>query len=57
MTIETKYNIGDEVWINGSGVAKKVRVCRITAFLFIDGTIIIEYALENALKYALENLV
>lgn len=46
MTIETKYNIGDEVWFRTLKFNKKAKVIGVTINLREDG-VIIEYGLER----------
>lgn len=48
MIIETKYNIGDEVWFGSLGFDKHATVCAIKITVLIDGYIIIEYDLHHA---------
>lgn len=45
MTIETKYNIGDEVLINTFGRHKKAKVLTIDCYVCIDGSVLINYQL------------
>ena len=47
MTIETKYNIGDEVWFDSLDFDKSAKICHIIINVFIDGYTSIEYGLEN----------
>ena len=46
MTIETRYNIGDEVWFRTLGFKVKAKVIGVTINLREDG-IIMEYGLER----------
>jgi hypothetical protein len=46
MTIETKYNIGDEVWFRTLKFNVKARVIGVTINLREDG-VIMEYGLER----------
>lgn len=60
MTIETKHNIGDEVWIEMWVIAdgkkyKKVRVFGVTVNVRTNGDIIIEYALTRSGYYYARN--
>lgn len=45
MKIETKYNIGDEVWFDSLGRITKATICTVRIFLFKDGCIIVRYTL------------
>ena len=45
MTIETKYNIGDEVWIHTLGCNKKAKVVTIDCYVCIDGSVLVNYQL------------
>lgn len=45
MKIETKYNIGDEVWINILGCNEKAKVVTIVCYVCIDGSVLINYQL------------
>lgn len=47
MTIETKYNIGDEVWLNSSGYHIKGSVDEINISVLIDGSVHIIYNIEK----------
>lgn len=59
MTIETKYNIGDEVWVRGNygkGIIQcEVQDLRATA-VFLDTTPTIEYTLRYCNKGKLKLL-
>lgn len=48
MTIETKYNIGDEVWFMGLGNPKKGVIKTITIGVLGDGDVQLKYALEKS---------
>lgn len=48
MTIETKYNIGDEVWINSLGHHIKGKVGEINMSVLIDGSVHINYDIEKS---------
>lgn len=48
MTIETKYNIGDEVWINSLGHLIKGKVGEINISVLIDGSVPIIYSIEHS---------
>jgi hypothetical protein len=50
MTIETKYNVGDEVWIRTLKFNVKARVIGVTINLREDG-VIMEYGLERKGHY------
>ena len=52
MTIETKYNIGDEVWCNiYNGI--KVKINSIKAIVFVSGSSMIEYGVHmNGLAWS-----
>ena len=47
MTIETRYNVGDEVWIRTLTKNYRARIIGITANIRTDGDIILEYGLER----------
>lgn len=47
MTIETKYNVGDEVWFRTLKFNVKARVIGVTINLREDGDVIMEYGLER----------
>lgn len=47
MTIETKYNIGDEVWFGSLGFSKRATISEIKICVMIDGDIRIEYYIEK----------
>ena len=51
MTIETKYNIGDEVWFQTLGINYKAKVMEIRMRIFSDNDIIINYSLERSGYY------
>lgn len=55
MKIETKYNIGDEVWVNW-GYAKfgAITMIDITA---CDGAVIIQYSIDDCDSLDSENMV
>ncbi len=48
MTIETKYNIGQEVWFQTLGINYKANVVEISIHALIDGDVIINYNLEKS---------
>ena len=48
MTIDTKYNIGDEVWFQTLGINYNATVRKIVIHIFIDGDVIINYKLDRA---------
>lgn len=48
MTIETKYNIGDEVWFNSLGHHIKGKVDEINISVLIDGSVHILYSIEKS---------
>lgn len=48
MTIETKYNIGDEVWLNSLGHHIKGKVDEINISVLIDGSVHIIYSIEKS---------
>lgn len=48
MTIETKYNIGDEVWINSLGHHIKGNVDEINISVLIDGSVHIIYSIDKS---------
>jgi hypothetical protein len=45
MTIETKYNIGDEVWFQTLGINYKALITHVHIDVFTDGDHIIHYDL------------
>lgn len=47
MTIETKYNVGDEVWFKTLGITYKAKVMEVRMRVFNDNDIIINYSLER----------
>jgi hypothetical protein len=47
VTIETKYNVGDEVWIRTLKFNKKVNVIGITINIRTNGEVLMEYGLES----------
>ena len=47
MTIETKYNIGDDAWFQTLGINYKASVTRIAVHILIDGDVIVNYSLER----------
>lgn len=53
MTIETKYNIGDEVWIKGNygkGIVKgEIQDLRATS-VFLDPSATIEYTIRSVMQ-------
>ena len=49
MTIETKYNIGDEVWFNFKGKAKKMKVTDV--FINLSSNIEIELTAKGIIIY------
>ena len=51
MTIETKYNIGQEVWFQTLGINYKAKVMEIRMRIFSDNDIIINYSLERSGYY------
>ena len=48
MTIETKSNIGDEVWFQTLGINYKATVTKIVIHVFIDGKVIVNYSLARS---------
>lgn len=48
MTIKTKFNIGDEVWLNSLGHHIKGKVDEINISLLIDGSVHIIYSIEKS---------
>ena len=48
MTIETKYNIGQEVWFQTLGINYKANVTKIVIHAFIDGDVIVNYSLARS---------
>ena len=46
MTIETKYNIGDEVWFQTLGMNYKAKIIHVIIDAFPDGNNIIHYNLH-----------
>jgi hypothetical protein len=48
MTIETKYNIGDEVWFMALCKRKKGVIKTMTIWVFDDGDIEIKYSVEKS---------
>lgn len=48
MTIETKYNIGDEVWLMVLGTPEKVVIKTMTIWVFGDGDVELKYAVEKS---------
>ena len=48
MTIETKYNIGQEVWFQTLGINYKATVIKIVVHAFIDGNVIINYDIARS---------
>ena len=48
MTIETKYNIGDEVWFNSLGHHIKGKVDEINISVLIDGSVQIIYSIDKS---------
>lgn len=48
MTIETKFNIGDEVWFNALSTCKKGKVSAFEIFVFSDGSVQITYSVEKS---------
>ena len=51
MTIETKYNIGQEVWFQTLGINYIAKVMEIRMRIFSDNDIIINYSLERSGYY------
>ena len=49
MTIETKYNIGDEVWFNFKGKSKKMKVSDI--FINLSGVQELELKAKGIIVY------
>lgn len=47
MKIETKFDIGQEVWFGSLGFDKSAKICEININVFIDGDVRIEYGLEK----------
>ena len=54
MIIETKYNIGDEVWIIFQGEIRNLTIRKIVVDAFIDNEITIDYKLSNG-RYCYEH--
>ena len=48
MTIETKHNIGDKVWLNSLGHHIKGQVDEINISVLIDGSVHIIYSIEKS---------
>lgn len=48
MKIDTKYNIGDEVWFKTLGINYKANVTKIVIHVFIDGNVIINYDIARS---------
>lgn len=48
MIIETKYNIGDKVWLNTLGHHIKGKVDEINISVLIDGSVHIIYSIEKS---------
>ena len=48
MTIETKYNIGDEVWFTTLGRCKNAKIVAFTVIGFADGSVQIEYSISKS---------
>ena len=48
MTIETKYNIGDNAWLNSLGHHIKGKVDEINISVLIDGSVQIIYSIEKS---------
>ena len=48
MTIETKYNIGDEVWFTALGRCKKAKIAAFKVIGFADGSVQIEYIISKS---------
>ena len=48
MTIETKYNIGNEVWVNSLGNHIKGKVGEINISVLIDGSVQTIYSIEKS---------
>ena len=47
MTIETKYNIGDEVWLRTLGIKYKAKITHIHIDIFPDRKHIVHYNLHR----------
>lgn len=47
MTIETKYNIGDEVWLMALGKPKKGKIGTISIGVLGDGDVKLKYSVEK----------
>lgn len=47
MKIETKYNVGDEVWFDSLCSSKSATISEIKIYVMIDGDIRFEYYLEK----------
>ena len=45
MVVETKYNIGDEVWFQTLGIIYKANVIEIVINILIDGNVVVNYKL------------
>lgn len=48
MTIETKYNIGDEVWFMALSKPKKGEIGTISIWVLGDGDVELKYAVEKS---------
>ena len=48
MTIETKYNIGDEVWLMVLGRPKKGQIGAMTIWVLGDGDVELKYSVEKS---------
>ena len=48
MVIETKYNIGDEVWFLQEGKARAATVIAIEALVVKNGDMLVRYKVERA---------
>lgn len=47
MTIETKYNIGDEVWFLSYNSPRKARICGMSIYVTNSGEITLIYSLTE----------
>lgn len=47
MTIETKYNIGDEVWFLSYHYPRKARICGMSIYVTNSGEITLIYSLAE----------
>ena len=51
MTIETKYNIGDEVWFLSYNSPRKARICGMSIYVQNSGEIVLIYSLTEKNLY------